>query len=151
MNKKIFLVSILVAGLLLAACSTTSAETTTPEAATTEAALTLSGAAEASWSVDDLKAMNQTSVDYTDKDGNTTTYSGVLISDLLSAANVASYTKLTLIASDGSSVEVTADELSASTNSIVAINDDGTLSVVMPDLANTQFVAGLVEISVSAE
>ena len=149
MNKKFFLISILVVGMLISACATTQAETATEEVVVAaEPVLTLSGAAEASWTADDLKAMNQTSADYTDKDGNTTTYSGVLISDLLAAAGVADYAKLTLIASDDYSAEVTKDELSACTGCIVAFSDDGSLRSVMPDFSGKQNVKNLVEISV---
>ncbi len=148
MNKKFLLIGVLVAGLLLSACATTSAETATEEAVAAEPALTLSGTAEASWTADDLNAMTLVDVDYTNSDDETTTYSGVLISDLLAAAGVADYTKLTLVASDSYTAEVTADELAACANCIVAFDADGSLRAVMPDLAGSQNVTNLVEITV---
>lgn len=149
MNKKIILISVLIAGLLLSACATQTAEATTEEAvAVAEAALKLSGAADTSWTADDLNAMTQVEAEYTNKDGETTKFNGVLISDLLSAAGVADYTKLTLVASDGFTAEVTKDELAACTNCIVAFDEDGSLRSVMPGLSGKQNVKGLVEITV---
>lgn len=148
MNKKFLLISVLVAGLLLSACATTSAETATEEAVAAEPALTLSGIVDASWTADDLNAMTLVDVDYTNSDEETTTYSGVLVSDLLAVAGVTDYAKLTLIASDGYTAEVTADELAACANCIVAFDADGSLRAVMPDLAGSQNVTNLVEITV---
>jgi hypothetical protein len=149
MNEKIILISVLIAGLLLSACATETAEPAAEEAvAVAEPALILSGAVEASWTADDLNAMTQVEAEYTNKDGETTQYSGVLIRDLLTAAGVADYTKLTLVASDGFTAEVTSEELAACANCIVAFDDDGTLRSVMPDLSGKQNVRGLVEITV---
>ena len=148
MNKKFLLISVLVAGLMLSACATKGAEIATEEPVAAEPALTLSGAAEASWTADDLNAMTLVDVDYTNSDEETTTYSGVLISDLLVAAGVTDYTKLTLIASDEYTAEVTADELAACTNCIVAFDADGSLRAVMPDLDGSQNVTNLVGITV---
>lgn len=152
MNKKIILISVLVAGLLLSACASQAQEgsATVTEAApvTAEAVLTLSGAAEASWTADDLKAMTMVEAEYTNKDGETTKYSGVPILDLLAAAGVTDYTTITLIASDDFSADVTKDELAPCATCIVAFDDDGSLRSVMPGLAGKQNVKGLVEISV---
>lgn len=149
MNKKIILISVLVAGLLLSACATQTAETA-PEAevVVAEPALTLSGAIEAAWTADELKAMTMMEADYTNKDGETTKFSGVPIVDLLTAAGVTDYTTITLVASDGFSADVTKDELAACANCIVAFDDDGSLRAVMPGLSSKQNVKGLVEISI---
>jgi hypothetical protein len=149
MNKKIILISIFVAGLLLSACATKTAETPTEAApVASEPILILSGAAEASWTEEDLKAMTMVDAAYTNKDGETTTYNGVAILDLLAAAGVTDYTTITLIASDGFSADVTKDELSACPTCIVAFDDEGALRSVMPDFSSKQQVKGLVEISV---
>lgn len=149
MNKKVFLITVLLAGLLLSACATTTAEPAAEEVVVAaEPVLTFSGSAEAAWTADELNAMTQTDADYTDKEGNTTTYTGVLVSDLLAAAGVSDYTKLTLIASDEYSAEVTADELASCAACIVAFDEDGTLRSVMPDLSGKQNVKNLVEITV---
>ncbi|MGV8026595.1 MAG: hypothetical protein AB2L18_08565 [Anaerolineaceae bacterium] len=149
MNKKIILISVLVASLLLSACATQTAEAA-PEAevVVAEPALTLSGAMEAAWTADELKAMTMVDADYTNKDGETTKFSGVPIVDLLTAAGVTDYATITLVASDGFSADVTKDELAACANCIVAFDDDGSLRSVMPGLASKQNVKGLVEISV---
>ncbi len=149
MNKKIILISVLVAGLLLSACATQTAETATEEVvAVAEPALTLSGTVEAAWTADELNAMPQVEAEYTNKDGETSKFSGVLISDLLAAASVTDYATISLIASDGFSADVTKEELVACANCIVAFDEDGTLRSVMPGLAGKQNVKGLVEISV---
>ena len=149
MNKKVFLITVLLAGLLLSACATTTAEPAAEEAViAAEPALTLSGTVDVSWTADELSAMDQVDADYTNKDGETTTFSGVLISDLLAAAGVTDYTKISLIASDEYSVDVTAEELASCAACIVAFDDDGSLRSVMPDLAGNQNVKSLVEIAV---
>jgi len=149
MNKKVFLITVLLAGLLLSACATTTAEPAAEEAViAAEPALTLSGTVDVSWTADELSAMDQVDADYTNKDDETTTFSGVLISDLLAAAGVTDYTKISLIASDEYSVDVTAEELASCAACIVAFDDDGSLRSVMPDLAGNQNVKSLVEIAV---
>ena len=149
MNKKVFLITVLLAGLLLSACATTTAEPAAEEAViAAEPVLTLSGAVEVAWTAEELNAMTQTDTDYTDKEGNITTYTGVLFSDLLVAAGVTEYTKLTMIASDEYSVDVTAEELASCAACIVAFDDDGSLRSVMPDLSGKQNVKSLVEIAV---
>jgi major membrane immunogen (membrane-anchored lipoprotein) len=148
MSKKIVLISVLVAGLLLSACASSTAATPTETALAAEPILTLSGAAAASWNEADLKAMTMLDADYTNKDGETTTYTGVAINDLLAAAGVSDYAAISLIASDGYSADVTSEELAACSTCIVAFDDDGTLRSVFPDFSSKQQVKDLVEISV---
>ncbi len=150
MRKKAFIFTgLLLAVLAMAACAPAAA-VVEEEAAPVEAAaaLTLSGAADMSWTVDDLAALTQIEADYTNKDGETTTYSGVAINDLLAAAGVEEYEMATLVAVDEYSAEVTAEELSACANCLVAVSDDGTLRSVMPDMSSKVQVKGLVEIQV---
>ncbi len=145
MNKKIgILISVLLAGVLISACASQTEEAP----AVSEPVLTLSGAATASWTEEDLKALPMTSADYTDKEGVVTVYEGVALNDLLAAAGVADYTTLTMIASDGYSAEVSMEELSACATCIVAFEDDGTLRSVLPDFSSKQQVKDIVELSV---
>ncbi len=77
----------------------------------------------------DLKAMTWVAVDYTDKDGETTTYVGVPIADLLKAAK-SKGTTLSIIASDGYEANIALAEVTE--QSIIAITDDGSLRSVLP-------------------
>ena len=145
MKKKGFLISLLIAGLMLAACATQEAVV---EEVVAEPVLTLSGAAEASWTADDLNAMTMVDAEYTNKDGETSTFTGVSILDLLAAAGVSDYTTVSLVASDGYSADVAAEELAACSTCIIAFDDDGTLRSVLPDFSSKAQVKDLVEIVV---
>jgi hypothetical protein len=100
------------------------------------------------WTMEDLQGFPSTEVDYTNKDGETTTYSGVAISLLLAEVGVESFNSLTLIAVDGYSAEVTADEMDGCERCIVAF-DGGSLRSVMPDLSSKLQVKDLVEIQIN--
>lgn len=117
-------------------------------AAKAKPVLKLSGLAEKAWTADELKALPSTSSDYTNKDGETTTYSGVAFTSLFEAAGVNDYSTVTLVAVDGYTAEVTKDELSVCPTCIVAILEDGSLRSVMPGLSGKQQVKDLVEILV---
>jgi hypothetical protein len=117
-------------------------------AAKAEPVLKLTGLTEKSWTAEDLKAFPVTETDYTNKDGETTTYAGVTFSALFEAAGISDYSSLTLVGSDGYAADVSKDELSACPACIVAIEEDGSLRSVMPDFSGKQQVKDLVEIQV---
>lgn len=145
MNKKLgILISLLMAVVLLGACAGQAEEA----AVVSEPVLTMSGAATASWTEDELKALPQTSAEYTDKEGNVTVYEGVALNDLLSAAGVSDYATVTMVSSDDYSADVNMEELSACATCIVAFEEDGTLRSVLPDFSGKQQVKDLVELSV---
>jgi len=125
----------------------------TPTPAPVEtAALTITGSVEsaAEWSVAALRAMPQTSTDYVGKDGDTVTYSGVALSALLDEAGCATKaTTIAFVASDGYSAEGDLAEVRAVEGGIVAIADDGSLRVVLPDMSGKLQVKDLVEIQLS--
>ena len=151
MKKKIFVIASLILSVLLMAACATEAAVVEEEAAPAEAAgagLSMTGAAEMNWSVDDLAAMTQIDADYTGKDGETTTYTGVAINDLLAAAGVEEYTAINMVASDDYAAEVTFDELSACATCLIAVEDDGSMRSVMPDMSGKLNVKNLVEIQV---
>lgn len=103
---------------------------------------------ESTWSADDLGAMDMMSVDYTNKDGETKTYEGVLISDLLEAAGVkADAGTVVFVADDGFTAEMALADVMACANCIVAI-DDGIFRTVMPEQSGKLQVKGLVEMQV---
>jgi len=102
--------------------------------------------AEATWTVDDIDVMDMMSVDYTNKDGETKTYEGVLISDLLEAAGVkADAQTVVFVAEDGFSAEMALADVMSCANCIVAV-DDGIFRTVMPEQSGKLQVKGLVEI-----
>jgi DMSO/TMAO reductase YedYZ molybdopterin-dependent catalytic subunit len=121
---------------LLAACS--------PQEAAGDPVLTVNDKA---YSQADLEALGTTSADYTDKEGNVTTYEGVLLSALLSDAGADSGSEVTFTASDGYESSFSVDEAMACANCIVAF-DDGSLRTVMPEMSGKLNVKDLVSITV---
>lgn len=141
--KKTYLFTVLFVVLaLLAAC--TPQETVTTDVAPAAAALTVNGK---DYSEDDLQAFEPMSVDYTGKDGETTTYEGVLLSTILTDAGAASGTDVTFTAADGYEASLTVDEAMNCANCVVAF-DDGALRTVMPDMSGKLNVKDLIEITV---
>ncbi len=138
MKKTTLITSLLVLVALLAACA--------PQA-TEEAAVALLTVNEKAYTQADLEALGTTSVDYTDKDGVTTTYEGVVISALLADAGADSGTDVTFIAADGYEASLTVEEALACANCIVAFDGEG-LRTVMPDMSGKLNVKDLIEISV---
>ena len=98
--------------------------------------------------MEDLQGLPATEAEYTNKDGETTMYTGVAISALLAEVGIDSFNSLILVAADGYTAEVTADELAGCSNCIAAF-DDGSLRSVMPDLSSKLQVKDLVEIQIN--
>jgi len=149
MKKSLFVIaSMFVLSALIVSCAPMAAPAAA-EPAMAEAALTLSGAAtQVSWSMEDLKGLETIETDYTNKDGETTTYTGVAFSALLAEAGIDSFTSLTLVAADEYTADVTAEELVGCPNCIVAFDDDS-LRSVMPDLSGKLNVKDLIEIRIN--
>lgn len=118
-NSYVF-VSILVVLALLVACGQTVVET---------AILTVGGQ---EYTQSDLEALGTISVDYTDKNGETTTYVGILLANLLEDAGLASGETVTFTATDDYQADIPFADALACTNCIVAF-DDGSLRTVMPE------------------
>jgi tungstate transport system substrate-binding protein len=100
------------------------------------------------FSMDDLKAMTQVTVDYTAKDGTTTSYTGVLITDLIKASK-STGTALTFTASDGYGASIAVADLTD--KDIVALLDDGSLRSVLPAQSGKLQVKGLVKLRAATE
>jgi hypothetical protein len=147
MSKKVRVVLALVAVLLVSvACGGQEAEM-----GGGEAALSISGnvSSEKSWTMNDLESMDTMDVDYTDKDGETTTYTGVPLSAILEDAGVGSdATTVTFVASDDYSAETELSEIEGCANCIVGF-DDGSLRMVMPDFSGKLQVKNVIEIQVN--
>jgi hypothetical protein len=141
---KILLTFLFIAAWLLAGCSSGAGDTG-------EVALKVTGnvASEKGWSEAKIKAMDTIEVEYTNKDGETNPYTGVLIVNLLAEAKPnADATAVVLVADDGYTAEVTLEELNTCLNCIVSPMDDGGFRIVMPDFSSKLQVKGVVEIQV---
>ncbi len=100
---------------------------------------------EMGWSMADLKGMESVSAEYTNKDGETTTFTGVAIKALLDKVEpAADATMLVMVASDGYSAEITLAELDACDTCIVAVGDS--LQTVMPGFSGKLQVKDVVEL-----
>ena len=147
MKKSLVAVLVVMLVAVLAACGGTGTTGGIPE----DAALKITGNvnSEVGWSEKDVRAMDTAQTDFTNKDGETNTYTGVPLNDLLDKARVKSEaTVVVFVADDGYSAEVTLDEVTACADCIVGFNDGGGFRMVMPDFSNKAQVKGVVEIQV---
>lgn len=104
---------------------------------------------EVGWSEADVRALDTTDAEYTNKDGETSTYTGVSINSLLEKAGVKSdAATVVLVADDGYTAEVALPEMTACADCIVAFRDSGGFSAVLPGFASNVQVKGIVEIQV---
>jgi hypothetical protein len=162
---KLFLILGMVLSLALAACGPTApepapaepaapAEESAPEeasAASGEAALKVTGAvaSEQAWTEDEVKAMDAIDVESTNKDGETSTYTGVLLSDLLAAAEPnADASTVIFVADDGYTAEISLEELTACADCIASFRNKGGFSTVLPGYPGNMQVKGVTEIQV---
>lgn len=134
MKKTFLFISLLVILSIITAC------------APTQEAIVLSVDGQV-YSKSELEAIGTMSVDYTDKDGETTTYEGVLLSEVLNNAGVNGDT-ITFTAADGYEAEMPLEDAMACSDCIVAF-DDGSLRMVMPEQSGKLQVKDVVEISVN--
>ncbi len=96
----------------------------------------------------DLEEFGVISVDYTGKDGDTTTYDGVALVALLEDAGITESGKtLVFTAADGYQAEIITDEALACDGCAIAFDED-TLRSVMPDFSGKLQVKELIEISI---
>jgi hypothetical protein len=133
------------------AVPTTAAPTTAPTQppASSDVTLKITGpATELILTEDQLKAMPTLDVDYTGKDGTTTTYTGVLLTGLLELAGVTGAPDLTLLASDGYTYTLASADYANCADCIVAFDPEGGLRSVLPSLGTKAQVKNLVEIQI---
>lgn len=104
---------------------------------------------EVGWTGEKLRSMNAIQTEYTNKKGETNTYTGVPIGDLLSKASPkADANTVVFVADDGYTAEAPLADIQACGKCIVAFDDEGAFRIVAPDFASNVQVKGVVEIQV---
>ena len=137
----VFVVGLL-ASLMLVSCAAPAAV----EVAAVTVLKVTSGSTVTELSAEEIKAVGEIEVDYTNKDGETTKYTGTPLKQLLSMVTDAS--AITFTAADGYSAEMSGVDLLACDDCILAFQDDGTLRLVMPDQSSKLQVKDLVDITI---
>jgi hypothetical protein len=121
--------------ILISACA--------PEQAAVEEAVLTVG--DRGFSLRELEALGTISVDYTNKDGETTTYSGAPLASLLVTAGLTGSGTLVFTAADGYEADMALEEALGCADCILAI-DNGALRMVMPELSSKLQVKDVIEI-----
>ena len=158
----------LILSLVLAACGSAAptevpateapAATEAPTEAATEApaanvALKVTGAVakEQAWTEDEVKAMPTLDVESTNNNGEKATYTGVLISELITMAEPnTDATTVILVADDGFTAEVSLADVTDCENCILSFRSKGGFSSVFPGESGKLQVKGVVEIQLVA-
>jgi hypothetical protein len=143
---------LLLLAALLVGCSSAPEPTPTQEPAAAAAGLKITGkvAQEMSWSEEEVRAMDTIDAESTNKDGETSTYTGVLIDSLLQLAGPASdATTVVFVADDGYSAEAALAEVKSCADCIISFREKGGFSTVLPGFAGKLQVKGVVEIQVN--
>ena len=114
------------------------------------AALKIVGAVdtEIGWTEDQVRGMDTMEVESTNKDGETKTYTGVALNDLLGKAGVEGASTLAFVADDGYTAEVALAEVQACADCIVSFRNQGGFSTVLPGFPGSVQIKGVVEIQV---
>lgn len=159
MAKKPKLLLILLLVLAAAACGDDAGETTSTAAVTTtatlgEAALTITGSvtgsvtAEQVFGIDALRDLEGVSLTLEHPKNGPTEYTGVRLKALLDLAGIdATATTVTLIASDGYSIDIPLTDVRACADCLVAFVGEGSLSMAMPGMGSAAWVKDVVEIA----
>ncbi|MFN2242771.1 MAG: molybdopterin-dependent oxidoreductase [Anaerolineae bacterium] len=104
---------------------------------------------EVGWTEEKIRSMDTIEAESTNKEGETSTYTGVRISDLLSKAGPNdSATTVVFVADDGYSAEAPLADIEACADCIVSFRNQGGFSIVAPGFAGNVQVKGVVEIQV---
>jgi ABC-type glycerol-3-phosphate transport system substrate-binding protein len=147
MKHSTLLFALLIAlSILLSACADGAAP-----AEGDDVALKVTGsvANEQAWTEDEVKAMNAIDVESTNSQGTSDTYTGVLITDFLAAAQPnADASNVVFVGDDGSTAEVSLEELSACTDCILSFRTKGGFSSILPGFSKKTKIKGVIEIQV---
>jgi tungstate transport system substrate-binding protein len=104
---------------------------------------------EMSWTEEEVQAMETMEAQSTNSQGDTETYTGVSINELLEMAGpAADATTVVFVADDGTTAEVPLDELHGCADCIVSFRTRGGFSIVMPGFPGGVQVKGVIEIQV---
>lgn len=102
---------------------------------------------EIGWLEEDIQSMESIDVESNNSKGETDTYTGVLIKNLLDLAGVKpDATAIVFVADDGSSVETELDEIHNCEHCIVSFRTNGGFSIVAPGLGKELQIKGVVTI-----
>lgn len=139
MKKSIIIIAfVLLASIMLAACAAPAVEVAVLKVK--------NGSTVSELSASDIKAFEEITADYNNKDGETTTYAGYALQDVLSG--VTDISTITFTAADGYFAEMSGADLLACDDCIIAFEDDGTLRLVMPNQPSKLSVKDLVDITI---
>jgi len=108
--------------------------------------LFVSGLAEASFTQNELEKMEMAKSEYTNKDDETTVFTGVPIINILTEAGSGDFAKVVIVALDGYAAEVTSEELKSCSGCILAFSEDNGWMVVMPGFSGKLQVKNVVEL-----
>jgi len=151
MMRKALSLVVLILVVALAAC-TGGKQAEAPVGGIPEgAALKITGkvANEIGWIEADVKAMDTTDAEYTNKDGETKSYTGVALKALLEKAQpAADAATLVMVADDGYTGEVALSEVLACDTCIVSFREQGGFSTVLPGFPGNVQVKGVVELQI---
>jgi tungstate transport system substrate-binding protein len=128
-----------------------SSSTSGDSPALANAALKITGAVaqETGWTEEEVRAMDTLEVESTNSQGQSDTYTGVLISSLLAEAQPsAEATTVVFVGDDGSTSEQPLADIQACENCIISFRTKGGFSVVLPGMPNPMPIKGVVEIQV---
>jgi DMSO/TMAO reductase YedYZ molybdopterin-dependent catalytic subunit len=116
-----------------------------------DAALKITGdvETEVGWTEEKIRSMDAIEAQSTNKEGETSTYTGVRINDLLSKAGPNDgATTVVFVADDGYSAEAPLADIQACADCIVSFRNQGGFSIVAPGFPGNVQVKGVVEIQV---
>ncbi|MBN1138784.1 MAG: substrate-binding domain-containing protein [Anaerolineae bacterium] len=116
-----------------------------------DAALKVTGKVEneIGWTEAEVRAMDTIEAQSTNKQGETSTYTGVPITALLDLAGLqGDAATLVLVADDGSTAEVALAEVQACQDCIVSFRNQGGFSTVLPGFSGELQVKGVIEMQV---
>lgn len=111
-----------------------------------EPILFVSGLTEASFTQNDLGKMEMSKSEYTNKDDETTVFTGVPIINILTEAGSGDFSKVVIVALDGYAAEVTSEELKSCPGCLLAYSEDNGWLAVMPDFSGKLQVKNVVEL-----
>jgi len=149
-KKSVLIMVLLAAVLVLSGCGGQETVEAPEPVEVAEPALIISGSVgeELSWTMDELQAMDTTEVEYTGKDGETETFTGVSLADLIGDASPeADAGTVVFTASDDYQAEAALSEILDCGDCVVAF-DGGSLRSVMPEFSGKLQVKNLVQIEI---